>query len=139
MSGMYKTFIACDSEITTCQRCCCFTERYMVVNADQRQFLVLPNDELCIASDCDRKQCNTGGDGYFVSPLSTQVGGDHYKTLAIQPVEYNQKNNLSWAQGEIVKYITRYKFKGGKQDLEKIKHLVDLLIGFEYSEGEESS
>jgi hypothetical protein len=69
------------------------------------------------------------------SALNTQVGGAHYQ-LKIQPIEYIHKNNLSFIQGNIVKYITRYKDKNGKQDLEKIKHYVDLLIEMEYGNAE---
>lgn len=68
------------------------------------------------------------------SPLEVQVGGGHYKDLAIQPVEYVHKNNMNFIQGCVVKYITRYKNKNGKQDLEKIKHFVDLLIELEYGD-----
>ena len=61
-----------------------------------------------------------------------QVGGDHYKSMAIQPVEYIHANNLNFLQGSVIKYISRYKAKNGKQDLEKAKHFIDLLIELEY-------
>lgn len=64
-------------------------------------------------------------------PLDTQVGGGHYKKLPIQPVEYCHKNGLGYCESNIVKYISRWKDKGGKQDLEKVKHYVDLLIQLE--------
>ena len=65
--------------------------------------------------------------------LDEQVGGDHYKGFKIQPVEYSTKNELGFVQGCIVKRITRYNVPGGKglQDLQKIKHEVDLLIELE--------
>jgi hypothetical protein len=63
--------------------------------------------------------------------LQTQVGGDHYKGKGIQPIEYIHANNLNYSEGAIVKYITRWRDKGGVQDLEKIKHYVDLLIEME--------
>jgi len=69
-----------------------------------------------------------------LTALDVQVGGDHYKTLKIQPITYAHLNNLSMLQGSIVKYVTRFKAKGGKADLEKAKHCIDLLIGFEYPE-----
>jgi hypothetical protein len=71
--------------------------------------------------------------------LSTQVGGDHYCKLAIQPVEYIVKNNIPFIEGNIIKYATRWRDKGGIKDLEKIKHFVDLLIEFEaeYDSGPE--
>lgn len=61
-----------------------------------------------------------------------QVGGDHYKKCKIQPIEYIHANGLDFFQGNIVKYITRFRHKNGKQDLEKIKHYCDLLIDLEY-------
>lgn len=63
--------------------------------------------------------------------LSKQVGGDHYKNLAIQPVQYIHANKLPFIEGCIVKYITRWRDKGGLADLEKVKHFVDLLIELE--------
>lgn len=60
--------------------------------------------------------------------LDTQVGGNHYKNLAIQPVEYIFKNNLGYFEGCVIKYVTRWKDKGGVQDLEKAKHFLELLI-----------
>lgn len=65
------------------------------------------------------------------NPLSVQAGGQHYKKLRIQPVEYIHANNLPYIEGNIVKYITRWRDKGGKTDLEKVKHYVDLLIQLE--------
>lgn len=62
------------------------------------------------------------------NPLQVQVGGDHYKDKKIQPIEYCMANNLNACESAVVKYITRWADKGGVQDLEKIKHYVDLLI-----------
>ena len=61
----------------------------------------------------------------------TQVGGNHYSEMAIQPTEFIHKNNLSFIQGNIIKYVCRYKSKGGIEDLNKAKHYIDLLIEFE--------
>ena len=61
-------------------------------------------------------------------PQSRQVGGSHYKSFHIQPYEFISKNNLSFFQGCVVKYVCRYLKKGGIQDLEKIKHYCDLEI-----------
>ncbi len=66
------------------------------------------------------------------NPLDVQVGGDHYKNMAIQPIEFTHKNNLNFCQGNVIKYITRYKHKNGIEDLKKVKHYVDLLIELEY-------
>lgn len=62
------------------------------------------------------------------SALGVQVGGTHYKDMAIQPVEFITKNNLGFLEGSIVKRICRWRAKDGLKDLEKIKHEVDLLI-----------
>ena len=61
--------------------------------------------------------------------LERQTGGTHYKSMAIQPAEYAEKNGLSLLEGNVVKYITRWKLKGQPlADLEKAKHCIDLLI-----------
>ena len=65
------------------------------------------------------------------SPLESQVGGDHYKQLVIQPVEYIHKNGIGYMEGCAIKYLTRWRNKGGVQDLEKAKHFIDLLIELE--------
>lgn len=70
-----------------------------------------------------------------MSALNSQEGGTHYKTLAIQPVEYAHRNGLNFCQGSIVKYVTRYGSKNGKQDLLKARHFIDLLIELEYPDG----
>lgn len=64
----------------------------------------------------------------YESSMNHQVGGDHYKKHNIQPIEYIMGNNLGFCEGNIVKYITRWKDKGGVKDLEKIKQYVDFLI-----------
>ena len=69
------------------------------------------------------------------SALDVQVGGDHYKKLQIQPVEYIHANRLPFIEGSIVKYITRWRDKGGVKDLEKVKHFVDLLLELERKHG----
>lgn len=67
-------------------------------------------------------------------PLATQVGGSHYKNLAIQPAEFVMANNIPWAEGNAIKYIVRHKSKNGKEDLEKAKHYIDMIIAREYPE-----
>jgi hypothetical protein len=67
----------------------------------------------------------------MTTALSTQVGGDHYKNLAIQPVEYITANNIPYIEGNVIKYITRWRSKNGVQDLQKVIHYVQLLIELE--------
>lgn len=64
--------------------------------------------------------------------LAKQEGGDHYKSCAIQPVEYCHANGLGFMEGNVVKYVTRHKSKNGKQDLLKAIHFLELLIQLEY-------
>lgn len=66
-----------------------------------------------------------------ISPMQTQIGGDHYKKLAIQPMRYSMENKLDGLQHTIVKYVTRFRDKGGVADLEKARHCIDMLILFE--------
>jgi len=61
-------------------------------------------------------------------PQDRQVGGKHYKTFRIQPYEFISKNNLSFFQGNVVKYVCRYLNKNGVQDLEKIIYYCELEI-----------
>jgi hypothetical protein len=57
-----------------------------------------------------------------------QVGGSHYKKYKIQPIDFIIKNNLDFCQGCVIKYVLRFKEKGGVSDLEKAKHYIELLI-----------
>jgi hypothetical protein len=63
-----------------------------------------------------------------MNALNEQIGGNHYKDFSIQPVEFIHKNNIGFIEGCIIKYICRYKAKGGVEDLEKVKHYTELLI-----------
>ena len=65
------------------------------------------------------------------NPLSKQIDGGHYKDLKIQPIEYIHANNIPFAEGCAIKYLTRWRAKGGIKDLEKAKHFIDLLIELE--------
>ena len=65
----------------------------------------------------------------------TQVGGNHYSSLKIQPMRYSMENGLDPCQHTIIKYVTRFRSKGGIQDLEKAKHVIDLLIQYEKERG----
>jgi hypothetical protein len=62
--------------------------------------------------------------------LQTQVAGTHY-LLPIQPVEYIHANNVPFCEGNVIKYVTRWRSKGGIQDLRKARHYIDLLIELE--------
>lgn len=68
-----------------------------------------------------------------MNPTDKQIGGTHYKT-AIQPVQYIYANNLNFFEGNVIKYITRHRGKGGKADLEKAIHYIEMMMEFEYKE-----
>tara|TARA_R110000824_G_scaffold305433_1_gene493248 strand:+ start:50 stop:274 length:225 start_codon:yes stop_codon:yes gene_type:complete len=56
-----------------------------------------------------------------------QVGGNHYKKYVIQPVDFIAKNNIPYIEGNIIKYLLRWRDKNGIEDLDKIVHYVELL------------
>lgn len=68
-----------------------------------------------------------------------QVGGDHYKQLAIQPAEYNFRNGIGHLAGDAISYITRYRFKNGIEDLRKAIHTLELLIEMEEQDEQEQA
>lgn len=63
-----------------------------------------------------------------VTPLAIQHGGTHYKKLKIQPVEYIMANGIPYMEGNVIKYVSRWKDKGGIEDLKKAKHYLEILI-----------
>jgi hypothetical protein len=60
--------------------------------------------------------------------MTKQVGGTHYKDMAIQPVEFIIANGLGFCEGNIIKYTCRYKQKNGVEDLRKVIHYAEMLI-----------
>ena len=68
------------------------------------------------------------------NPYDKQVGGDHYSKMKIQPAEFINKNEMKFAEGNAIKYICRHINKGGKQDLEKAKHYIDMIIERDYGD-----
>jgi len=68
--------------------------------------------------------------------LTKQVGGTHYADMAIQPMEYSMANGLDACQHTIVKYVSRFREKGGIEDLKKAMHCIEMLMEFEYGKGE---
>lgn len=74
-----------------------------------------------------------------MTALDIQIAGNHYKNLKIQPVEYNHSNGIPFIEGCVVKYVTRWRDKGGIKDLEKARHFIDLLIELETRENENTT
>ena len=72
-----------------------------------------------------------------VAPTPTasdfQVGGGHYKDMAIQPIDYILKNEMGYLEGNVVKYISRHTSKNGIEDIKKAIHYCQLIIEKEYS------
>ena len=64
--------------------------------------------------------------------LLTQVGGDHYKKMVIQPAEFINKNKLLFAEGNAIKYICRHSTKGGIQDIDKAIHYLEMVKERDY-------
>lgn len=58
----------------------------------------------------------------------------HYTNLKIQPIEYIMQNNIDYCEGNVIKYVSRWKEKGGIEDLEKAKVYLDFLIRKEKGE-----
>ena len=72
---------------------------------------------------------------YRTKPKSSydkQIGGNHYSKFKIQPSKFINDNKLLFAEGNAIKYICRHTHKGGKQDLLKAKHYIDMIIERDY-------
>ena len=69
-----------------------------------------------------------------MSALDKQIGGGHYRSGAIQPVQYIEANTLGFLEGCVVKRVTRHDRDGGKgrQDIEKAIHELQLLLELRY-------
>lgn len=60
--------------------------------------------------------------------LKREVGGSHYKHFAVEPIEFIVSNNLDFVSGCLFKYLLRYKFKNGLEDLSKCLHYCDIAL-----------
>jgi len=84
--------------------------------------------------ECEDKKENNDADnrkdlrGSSPSPKSTQVGGDHYSKMKIQPIDFITANGIGYIEGNIIKYVCRYKSKNGVEDLKKAQHYLQMLI-----------
>jgi len=65
------------------------------------------------------------------NPMNTQVGGDHYSKMKIQPTEFILANDIPFCEGNVIKYISRWKSKNGIEDLKKVIHYAEILIANE--------
>jgi|TARA_R100000808_G_C2021469_1_gene69440 hypothetical protein len=69
-----------------------------------------------------------------MSAYKKQIGGSHYKTMKIQPSQFINDNKLLFAEGNAIKYICRHAHKGGREDLKKAIHYIEMIIERDYSE-----
>ena len=74
-----------------------------------------------------------------MSAYKKQIGGNHYSKFKIQPSKFINDNKLLFAEGNAIKYICRHTHKGGKQDLLKAKHYIDMIIERDYEEKKEKT
>jgi len=77
---------------------------------------------------CTECQCGEDEEEEDNNAMTKQVGGTHYKDMAIQPVEFIIANGLGFCEGNIIKYTCRYKQKNGVEDLRKVIHYAEMLI-----------
>lgn len=78
------------------------------------------------------KEINKGANWDLPSALDSQEGGQHYKSLAIQPVQYMHANQLDYFRGAAVKYVTRDKTKGKAEDIKKVIHFCRIILEMDY-------
>lgn len=62
-----------------------------------------------------------------MSAMDIQVGGNHYKAMAIQPLEFIQDNLMGFCEGSVIKYVCRWRAKNGIEDLRKASHYLELI------------
>jgi hypothetical protein len=74
-----------------------------------------------------------------MSAYKKQIGGSHYSKFKVQPSKFINDNKLLFAEGNAIKYICRHTHKGGKQDLLKAKHYIDMIIERDYEEKKEET
>ena len=95
-----------------------------------------------LASACRTIEIITGKPVTFITgdtqhepikkPTDPQVGGNHYQKYKIPPVEFIMKNNVPYVEGNVIKYVMRFRDKNGLEDLLKARQYLDMLIAAEY-------
>ena len=68
-----------------------------------------------------------------MSAYKNQIGGNHYQDLVIQPTDYMIKNNIPFAEGNVIKYVSRHKQKGKEQDIKKAIHYLSMILETTYN------
>lgn len=107
----------------------------------------LTSDTILSLEKADRLETKKGCYQTFIAELEKiktifqyplipeQVGGTHYNQ-AIQPIEYIHANSLDFMEGNVVKYITRHRAKGGKEDIKKAIHYLEMILKYNYENKE---
>ena len=73
-----------------------------------------------------------------MSVYDKQIGGKHYQNFSIQPSKFVIENKLLFPEGCAIKYICRHQNKGGKEDLLKAIHFIEMIIERDYPPEEKS-
>ena len=71
---------------------------------------------------------------FNLGAFEKQVGGNHYKDMAIQPVEFIVRNKIPFLAGNAIKYLCRHAVKGGRADIEKAIHYCEMILESEYGD-----
>jgi len=69
-----------------------------------------------------------------MSSLDMQEGGDHYKNMKIQPIEFIQENKMQFLEGCVIKRVCRHRAKNGAEDIRKAIHELNLILELEYNQ-----
>lgn len=64
-----------------------------------------------------------------------QIGGNHYRNKAIEPITYIMENKLGYCEGNVIKYVTRHTEKGGAEDIRKAIQYLNFILRFQYGDG----
>lgn len=64
--------------------------------------------------------------------LTKQEGGNHYKDMKIQPVEFIVANNIDFLEANVIKYVCRHESKNREQDIRKAIHYCELILQLKY-------
>lgn len=126
LKGMFAPVILSDGEYL------CAT------NLSAHDGMCISEEEWVIALDLTQPQPTQAYD--IVKPVALsqaatgrQIGGNHYKSLKIQPIEYIDANNLPYLEGNVIKYVTRHASKNGVQDIDKAIHYLELIKQMRYN------
>lgn len=91
-------------------------------------YVIPPPPPLLAPRPGDSEHTQSRSPGGTSGILGQQVGGNHYRDMAIQPMTYILANNIGFCEGTAIAYLSRWKAKGGIQDLEKARQTIDFLI-----------